>query len=123
MVCAVGIVVAMGAIEVWRRYPAVVRQTLHEFRFHIASSVALGGVVVIVAVAALGVGAFLPTQASLGIRLQQYTAALEMARDYPLFGVGGGNVQILSTNYGLERAHSTHNVFLRCSPRPACSDS
>ena len=49
---------------------------------------------------------------TLDIRLRQYDAALDVAREYPLFGIGGSNFEIISTTYGIPRGMSIHNIFL-----------
>ncbi|WP_459988068.1 O-antigen ligase family protein, partial [Natrinema sp. JCM 9743] len=47
---------------------------------------------------------------TLGTRLTQYAAALELAYTYPLFGIGGYNFHLVSESYGLPTL-GVHNTF------------
>jgi len=55
---------------------------------------------------------------SLGIRLQQYIAAIKMTIEHPLFGVGGANYPYFASRYGLPAktpngaSFSLHNQFI-----------
>lgn len=48
---------------------------------------------------------------TLGIRLRQYDAALDIARRNPLFGIGGSNFNIIAPTYGVPAGMSIHNIF------------
>lgn len=50
---------------------------------------------------------------TLPIRITQYDAAIRMALDFPLFGVGGYNFELLSKEYdGFRQLDAVHNTFL-----------
>ena len=49
---------------------------------------------------------------TLGIRLRQYEAAVDIALRNPLFGIGGSNFSIVGSAYGIPQSMSIHNVFL-----------
>lgn len=49
---------------------------------------------------------------ALALRLQQYTAGVDVAKEYPLFGLGGANFRILSLSYGLPESLVIHNVYV-----------
>ena len=49
---------------------------------------------------------------TLDVRLDGYAAAVEIAFEYPLFGLGGKNFYVLSEQYGLPADLGVHNTFL-----------
>lgn len=49
---------------------------------------------------------------NLGIRVQQYIAAIEIAKQNPIFGVGGYNTSIVITQYIGENLSGIHNLLL-----------
>jgi hypothetical protein len=49
---------------------------------------------------------------TLGVRFDQYSAALDIVRHRPLFGIGGSNFNIVAPTYGVPMEMSIHNVFL-----------
>nr|WP_233265086.1 O-antigen ligase family protein [Halomarina oriensis] len=49
---------------------------------------------------------------NLGIRVWLAFTALEVALQYPLFGLGGGNFQLLTRELGLEFGLTAHNTYL-----------
>ncbi len=49
---------------------------------------------------------------TLDVRLEEYVAAVQIALDYPLFGLGGKNFYLMSERYGLEANLGVHNTFL-----------
>lgn len=49
---------------------------------------------------------------TLGIRLHQYAAALDIAGRYPLFGLGGSNFNLIAPMYGIPAEMAIHNIFL-----------
>ncbi|TMT87053.1 O-antigen ligase domain-containing protein [Haloterrigena sp. H1] len=49
---------------------------------------------------------------TLGIRLKQYNSALNIGGDYPAFGLGGNNFNIIATRYGIPDGMAIHNTFL-----------
>lgn len=49
---------------------------------------------------------------TLGIRLKQYNSALDIGGDYPAFGLGGNNFNIIATKYGVPDGMAIHNTFL-----------
>jgi len=79
-------------------------------RLVVPVSVAVGVVAVVGALAAVASGPqnilFVRTN-NLGIRLQQYAAAIDVAVRYPLVGVGGGG-----RNVGAVTGVGVHNIFL-----------
>lgn len=63
--------------------------------------------------AALGLMQYVPFIGlhTLGIRLTQYAAAVDIASRYPLFGLGGANFPWLAQSYGLPRRMEIHSVY------------
>jgi len=49
---------------------------------------------------------------TLGIRLSQYAAAIELLLTYPLFGIGGYNFVLVAEEYGVPSAMGVHNTFI-----------
>jgi hypothetical protein len=49
---------------------------------------------------------------SLGVRIEEYITAVQVAVKYPLFGIGGNNFYLLSDRYGLPADIGVHNTFL-----------
>jgi hypothetical protein len=49
---------------------------------------------------------------TLGVRLEGYVTAVQVAFQYPLFGLGGNNFYLLSEQYGLPADVGVHNTFL-----------
>jgi len=49
---------------------------------------------------------------TLSIRLTQYTAAIDIAITYPIFGIGGYNFALLSQEYNLPIGMDIHNQYL-----------
>jgi O-antigen ligase len=45
---------------------------------------------------------------TLPIRIEQYVTALDIARDHPLFGLGGGNFYLMAENFGLPGLRGIH---------------
>jgi len=50
--------------------------------------------------------------ANLSIRLQQYVGAIDIALQYPLFGIGGMNFPLVAESYGLPEPIAIHNLYL-----------
>jgi uncharacterized membrane protein YgcG len=48
---------------------------------------------------------------TLGVRLSQYAAAVEILLTYPLFGIGGYNFVLVAEEYGVPSALGVHNTF------------
>lgn len=46
------------------------------------------------------------------VRLQQYSAAIDLGIQYPIFGVGGWNFHLVSDTYGLDKHTFVHNTYL-----------
>lgn len=44
-------------------------------------------------------------------RIAQYGAAIEIASQYPLFGIGGYNFFLVATSYGIHKPMGIHNTF------------
>lgn len=49
---------------------------------------------------------------NLSVRLNQYTAAIDLGLQFPLFGIGGWNFEIISKSYGFEKSMVIHNTYL-----------
>lgn len=49
---------------------------------------------------------------TLGIRMEQYTSALDIGARNPLFGLGGSNFNIIAPTYGLPEGMTIHNTYL-----------
>jgi O-antigen ligase len=49
---------------------------------------------------------------NLSVRLQQYTAAIDVGLQFPLFGIGGWNFEVISKSYGFEKDMIIHNTYL-----------
>ncbi|EMA43814.1 O-antigen ligase family protein [Halococcus saccharolyticus] len=49
---------------------------------------------------------------TLGIRLQQYVAGIDLFFQYPIFGIGGSNFVYYSTAYGLSEPVPLHNIYI-----------
>ena len=50
--------------------------------------------------------------ANLSIRLQQYVGAIDIALQYPLFGIGGMNFPLVAESYELPEPIAIHNIYL-----------
>ncbi|MDS0259769.1 O-antigen ligase family protein [Haloarcula sp. S1CR25-12] len=48
---------------------------------------------------------------TLGVRLSQYAAAIELLLAYPFFGIGGYNFVLVAEEYGVPSAMGVHNTF------------
>jgi hypothetical protein len=49
---------------------------------------------------------------TLGVRIEEYITAIQVAVKYPLFGIGGKNFYLLSERYGLPADIGVHNTLL-----------
>jgi hypothetical protein len=49
---------------------------------------------------------------TLGVRIEEYITAIQVAVKYPLFGIGGKNFYLLSERYGLPADLGVHNTLL-----------
>lgn len=49
---------------------------------------------------------------NLTTRLFQYVIALDIALQYPLFGIGGWNFRLVANSYGLLHSYDLHNTYL-----------
>ncbi len=49
--------------------------------------------------------------ANVSVRLRQYVAAVDIALQYPLFGIGGMNFPLVAESYGLSKPMAIHSTY------------
>lgn len=102
--------IAWGRLPLWITKPVTQRPRLAG----LATAGALGGLGVVILL--IGVeGGGLPTtsgSSSFGSRLHNYAVFLRIALDYPIFGIGGGNAELVSLQRGATDVYAPHSFVV-----------
>nr|WP_303650381.1 O-antigen ligase family protein [Halalkalicoccus sp. NIPERK01] len=117
-----GVVVVLGTVAtlIWQRIPNSIRNTVARSRLLFGSAGIVGGIAIIFSAWHVGIESLftyvpLADGDNLDTRVEKYQAAVDIAREYPLFGLGGANFELVADKYidgPVNAIHSTPFEFL-----------
>lgn len=104
------VIIGASCVLAWPYVPDHIRQWIVRMRRELAATAVVSGVSAVVLSLVIDIESLLGVD-SFYSRLETYGAAVAVAQDYPLFGVGGANFLFVAESYGGVEETPAHSIF------------